>query len=58
MSDTTKFNTDGYQPASGSIKQNGYQPSPTNNYGYQPVSQNKTPPVPPTSGSNAVPPKK
>ena len=42
---------DGYQPQT-NREQRGFQPKPNGNYGYQPVSNSSTPPVPPSSGSN------
>lgn len=47
----------GYQPTSGQ-EHRGYQPKPDGNFGYQPSNKSSTPPSPPTSGSNAVMPKK
>ena len=35
----------------------GYQPTPNDNFGYQPKNQPSTPPAPPRSGSNIISPR-
>ena len=43
----------GYQP-SVNTDQRGYQPKPNGNFGYQPVKNTSSVPMPPKSGSNAA----